>query len=89
MLRINLSWHLSLLSFQITVQRDSGLDVTAPKHGKIDAKNDPHVGGNQWAGGTGNRFLTGSAIHTNSYLLTKKGLKSHTTFKCITVNEGV
>ena len=41
------------LSSQITVQRDSGLDVTAPKHGKVDPKNAPHVGGNQWAGGTG------------------------------------
>lgn len=41
------------LSLQITIQRDSGLDVTAPKHGKIDANNAPHVGGNQWAGGTG------------------------------------
>ncbi|XP_056145237.1 von Willebrand factor A domain-containing protein 8 isoform X2 [Lampris incognitus] len=44
---------------QITVQRDSGLDVTAPKHGKIDARNDPHIGGNQWAGGTGGRDTAG------------------------------
>ncbi|XP_028992985.1 von Willebrand factor A domain-containing protein 8 isoform X2 [Betta splendens] len=44
---------------QITVQRDSGLDVTAPKHGKIDARNAPHVGGNQWAGGTGGRDTAG------------------------------
>jgi hypothetical protein len=29
----------------------TGLD--APKHGKEDEKNDPHVGGNTWAGGTG------------------------------------
>lgn len=50
----------SLLSFQITIQRESGLDVSAPKHGKIDPKNAPHVGGNQWAGGTGNQwFLLG------------------------------
>lgn len=41
------------LCHQITIQRDSGLDVSAPKHGKIDANNAPHVGGNQWAGGTG------------------------------------
>lgn len=38
---------------QLTKQRDSGLDVSSPKHGKIDEKNDPHVGGNTWAGGTG------------------------------------
>ncbi|XP_060945197.1 von Willebrand factor A domain-containing protein 8 [Limanda limanda] len=44
---------------QITVQRESGLDVSAPKHGKIDANNDPHVGGNQWAGGTGGRDTAG------------------------------
>ncbi|XP_067371715.1 von Willebrand factor A domain-containing protein 8 isoform X1 [Channa argus] len=44
---------------QITIQRDSGLDVTAPKHGKIDANNAPHVGGNQWAGGTGGRDTAG------------------------------
>ncbi|KAF7665107.1 hypothetical protein LDENG_00155060 [Lucifuga dentata] len=44
---------------QITVQRDSGLDVTAPKHGKIDPSNAPHVGGNQWAGGTGGRDTAG------------------------------
>ncbi|XP_062861685.1 von Willebrand factor A domain-containing protein 8 [Trichomycterus rosablanca] len=44
---------------QITVQRDSGLDVSSPKHGKIDLKNAPHVGGNQWAGGTGGRDTAG------------------------------
>ncbi|XP_055726318.1 von Willebrand factor A domain-containing protein 8 [Salvelinus fontinalis] len=46
-------------TIQITVQRDSGLDVTAPKHGKVDPKNAPHVGGNQWAGGTGGRDTAG------------------------------
>uniref|UniRef100_A0A8B9JC03 von Willebrand factor A domain containing 8 n=1 Tax=Astyanax mexicanus TaxID=7994 RepID=A0A8B9JC03_ASTMX len=44
---------------QITIQRDSGLDVSSPKHGKIDSKNAPHVGGNQWAGGTGGRDTAG------------------------------
>ncbi|KAF1383000.1 hypothetical protein PFLUV_G00149690 [Perca fluviatilis] len=44
---------------QITIQRDSGLDVSAPKHGKFDPKNAPHVGGNQWAGGTGGRDTAG------------------------------
>ncbi|KAG7260161.1 hypothetical protein CRUP_020892, partial [Coryphaenoides rupestris] len=44
---------------QITVQRDSGLDVSGPKHGKVDAQNTPHVGGNQWAGGTGGRDTAG------------------------------
>ncbi|XP_030642749.1 von Willebrand factor A domain-containing protein 8 [Chanos chanos] len=44
---------------QITIQRDSGLDVSSPKHGKIDPNNAPHVGGNQWAGGTGGRDTAG------------------------------
>lgn len=44
---------------QITIQRDSGLDVSSPKHGKVDPKNAPHVGGNQWAGGTGGRDTAG------------------------------
>lgn len=48
------TWLPFILSLQITIQRDSGLDVSAPKHGKIDPHNAPHVGGNQWAGGTGN-----------------------------------
>ena len=43
----------------LTVERESGLDVTDPKHGKIDPNNDPHVGGNQWAGGTGGRDTAG------------------------------
>ncbi|XP_046413785.1 von Willebrand factor A domain-containing protein 8 [Neodiprion fabricii] len=44
---------------QITKQRDSGLDVSGPKHGKLDDKNEPHVGGNTWAGGTGGRDTAG------------------------------
>lgn len=40
---------------QITKERYSGLAVSGPKHGKIDEKNKPHVGGNTWAGGTGGR----------------------------------
>ncbi|XP_054831079.1 von Willebrand factor A domain-containing protein 8 [Eublepharis macularius] len=44
---------------QITIQRDSGLDVSSPKHGKIDPDNTPHVGGNTWAGGTGGRDTAG------------------------------
>ncbi|KNC54048.1 uncharacterized protein AMSG_09710 [Thecamonas trahens ATCC 50062] len=32
---------------------------TAPKHGKIDPDNTPHVGGNQWHGGTGGADTAG------------------------------
>ncbi|KOC69518.1 Uncharacterized protein KIAA0564 [Habropoda laboriosa] len=44
---------------QITKERYSGLDVSGPKHGKVDEKNEPHVGGNTWAGGTGGRDTAG------------------------------
>ncbi|XP_021936474.1 von Willebrand factor A domain-containing protein 8 isoform X2 [Zootermopsis nevadensis] len=44
---------------QVTVDRPSGLDVTKPKHGKVDETGAPHVGGNMWAGGTGGRDTAG------------------------------
>lgn len=40
-------------NLQITIERDSNEDVSEPKHGKEDPDNMPHVGGNTWAGGTG------------------------------------
>lgn len=33
--------------------------VDKPKHGKEDEKNEPHVGGNTWAGGTGGSDTAG------------------------------
>ncbi|XP_036613372.1 von Willebrand factor A domain-containing protein 8 [Trichosurus vulpecula] len=44
---------------QITINRDSNEDVSSPKHGKEDPSNEPHVGGNTWAGGTGGRDTAG------------------------------
>ena len=44
---------------KLTINRESGADVDSPKHGKIDENNDPHVGGNTWAGGTGGRDTAG------------------------------
>ncbi|XP_014258811.1 von Willebrand factor A domain-containing protein 8 isoform X2 [Cimex lectularius] len=44
---------------QMTIDKDSGKDVSSPKHGKVDEKNEPHVGGNTWAGGTGGRDTAG------------------------------
>lgn len=44
---------------QLTKERYSGLDVSGPKHGKIDHNDEPHVGGNTWAGGTGGRDTAG------------------------------
>lgn len=44
---------------QMTIEKESGKDVSGPKHGKKDPKGDPHVGGNTWAGGTGGRDTAG------------------------------
>ncbi|XP_004527380.1 von Willebrand factor A domain-containing protein 8 [Ceratitis capitata] len=44
---------------QLTVERTSGLGVSGPKYGKVDPKNEPHVGGNTWAGGSGGRDTAG------------------------------
>uniref|UniRef100_A0A8D0WGU2 von Willebrand factor A domain-containing protein 8 n=1 Tax=Sus scrofa TaxID=9823 RepID=A0A8D0WGU2_PIG len=44
---------------QITINRESGEDVSSPKHGKVDPDNVPHIGGNTWAGGTGGRDTAG------------------------------
>ena len=41
------------------LERFSGLGNDAPKHGKEDPDNTPHVGGNTWAGGTGGRDTAG------------------------------
>ncbi|KAF7279849.1 hypothetical protein GWI33_006657 [Rhynchophorus ferrugineus] len=61
---------------QVTVNRHSGLDVSAPKHGKEDPNNDPHVGGNTWAGGTGGRDTAGLGGKGGPYRL-DKGHKVH------------
>ena len=34
-------------------------DMSGPKHGKEDENNEPHVGGNTWAGGTGGSDTAG------------------------------
>ena len=45
---------------RLELKRDSGdFSLDAPKHGKIDPDNAPHVGGNTWAGGTGGRDTAG------------------------------
>lgn len=44
---------------QLTIQRGQVGDLDSPKHGKTDPNNDPHVGGNTWAGGTGGRDTAG------------------------------
>lgn len=47
------------------------LDTKGPKHGKEDPKNDPHVGGNTWAGGTGGRDTAGLGGKGGPYRLDK------------------
>ncbi|GLD91816.1 hypothetical protein PINS_up000349 [Pythium insidiosum] len=47
----------------------TGLD--APKHGKEDPNNDPHVGGNTWAGGTGGSDTAGLGGRGGPYRLDK------------------
>jgi von Willebrand factor A domain-containing protein 8 len=42
-----------------------------PHHGKEDPNNDPHVGGNQWAGGTGGRDTAGLGGVGGPYRLDK------------------
>ncbi|CAH1119198.1 unnamed protein product [Phaedon cochleariae] len=61
---------------QVTVNRYSGLDTNEPKHGKEDPKNEPHVGGNTWAGGTGGRDTAGLGGKGGPYRL-DKGHKVH------------
>ena len=46
-------------SRDVNIARTSGLDVSGPKHGKVDPTGAPHVGGNTWAGGTGGRDTAG------------------------------
>jgi hypothetical protein len=43
----------------------------SPKHGKEDPKNEPHVGGNTWAGGTGGSDTAGLGGRGGPYRLDK------------------
>lgn len=52
-------------------ERFSGLGNSDPKHGKEDPDNDPHVGGNTWAGGTGGRDTAGLGGKGGPYRLDK------------------
>uniref|UniRef100_A0A2P2I882 von Willebrand factor A domain-containing protein 8-like n=1 Tax=Hirondellea gigas TaxID=1518452 RepID=A0A2P2I882_9CRUS len=45
---------------RLEISKEGGdMSLDAPKHGKIDPKNVPHVGGNTWSGGTGGRDTAG------------------------------
>lgn len=45
--------------------------LNGPKHGKEDPQNDPHVGGNTWAGGTGGSDTAGLGGRGGPYRLDK------------------
>ena len=45
--------------------------LSSPKHGKEDSENKPHVGGNQWAGGTGGSDTAGLGGRGGPYRLDK------------------
>jgi von Willebrand factor A domain-containing protein 8 len=51
-------------SLEIEYLTGGRTDLSGPKHGKVDPENQPHVGGNQWAGGSGGRDTAGKAIVT-------------------------
>ncbi|XP_023941851.1 von Willebrand factor A domain-containing protein 8 [Bicyclus anynana] len=61
----------ALKKIQMTIERTSGKDVSSPKHGKEDPENQPHVGGNTWAGGTGGRDTAGLGGKGGPYRLDK------------------
>ena len=46
-------------SLDIEYLKNGKTDLSGPKHGKVDPENQPHVGGNQWAGGSGGRDTAG------------------------------
>ena len=48
-------------SLDIEYMKNGKTDLSGPKHGKVDPANQPHVGGNQWAGGSGGRDTAGRA----------------------------
>eukprot|EP00755_Sulcionema_specki_P015420 Sspe_Gene.9679::Locus_3257_Transcript_1_1_Confidence_1.000_Length_5642::g.9679::m.9679 len=48
---------------------NSAIEPSSLKHGKVDPDNTPHVGGNQWAGGTGGTDTAGLGGKVGPYRL--------------------
>ncbi|KAJ3255375.1 hypothetical protein HK103_006294 [Boothiomyces macroporosus] len=69
--------NISLLSVQapnkeslaIQYRKEAPPEIEGPKHGKVDEKNEPHVGGNTWAGGTGGSNTAGLGGRGGPYRL--------------------
>lgn len=53
------------------IEYDKSREATSPKHGKEDPDNNPHVGGNTWAGGTGGADTAGLGGKGGPYRLDK------------------
>jgi len=60
------------MTYNVT-DKEASMDI---KHGKEDPNNEPHVGGNQWAGGTGGSDTAGLGGRVGPYRL-DKGHKIH------------
>ncbi|GFS38586.1 von Willebrand factor A domain-containing protein 8 [Nephila pilipes] len=54
---------------RLTIEHSNKKSISAPKHGKVDPTNAPHVGGNMWAGGTGGRDTAGLGGRGGPYRL--------------------
>uniref|UniRef100_A0A8C0IK20 ATPase dynein-related AAA domain-containing protein n=1 Tax=Chelonoidis abingdonii TaxID=106734 RepID=A0A8C0IK20_CHEAB len=73
---------------QITIERDSGLEVSSPKHGKTDPDNMPHVGGNTWAGGTGWHSMSShDLLDVDQALETDKAVEHLCPLSCFRLKE--
>ena len=77
---IRLNWGSSSMNVErlcidiLEQRKEEGISTTppelrAPKVGKWDDNNDPHVGGNQWAGGTGGSDTAGLGGRGGPYRL--------------------
>eukprot|EP00164_Ancoracysta_twista_P004354 GFYU01005864.1.p1 GENE.GFYU01005864.1~~GFYU01005864.1.p1 ORF type:complete len:442 (-),score=92.80 GFYU01005864.1:38-1363(-) len=58
-------------SLRMEYESSNSREASSPKHGKEDPSNDPHVGGNQWAGGTGGADTAGLGGKGGPYRLDK------------------
>ena len=71
----------ALVAIKENVRGEGGISTprtrtSSPKHGKVDEKNQPHVGGNTWAGGTGGSDTAGLGGRGGPYRL-DAGLSVH------------
>lgn len=68
---VNSPEYLEARKYQMWVEHENTREAAGPKHGKEDPKNEPHVGGNTWAGGTGGADTAGLGGKGGPYRLDK------------------